>query len=144
MPSKREQVIQAVVALVRAAVPEVDLVRNSGKPEKIGKDPVAIVNDGDPGEPEVTLNPVTYLYEHRIPVAFGANRTRTETADAVMDSILVRLGQAIEANRSLGGLCDYLDVEAPVADVIEAEGAQTARFAEVTLVAAYGVTNPLT
>ncbi len=144
MPSKREQVIQAVVALIQAAIPEAEMARNSGKPEKVGKDPLAIVNDGDPGEPEVTLCPTTYLYEHRIPVAFAASRTRALTPDAVMDAILVRLGQAIEADRTLGGLCDYLDAEAPAADVIEAQGAQTARFAEVGLIAVYATTNPLT
>ncbi|NEU15098.1 hypothetical protein G3T14_24020, partial [Methylobacterium sp. BTF04] len=72
MPSTRERVIQAVAALVRAALPKASHFRNEEKQETIPLGGYVNVDDGDPGDPEVTLNPTTWIYEHQIPVEVAA------------------------------------------------------------------------
>jgi len=59
--SKREQVIEAIVALVDAALPAAKVERNAAKPERIPPGGLVIVRDSDPGEPEVILSPLTYI-----------------------------------------------------------------------------------
>ena len=72
MPSKRETVLGAVKALVAAALPGAEVKRNLAKPERIPPGGLVVIRDGDPGEPDVTLSPVFYLYTHRIPVEIAA------------------------------------------------------------------------
>lgn len=65
------------------------------------------------------------------------------TREAVLRQMLGFIGQAVALDRTLGGLCDFLEVEAPATDDIEALGAKPARFAEVVIVAVYGTPDPL-
>ena len=143
MPSTREQVIQAVVALVKAALPKASHYRNEEKQRTIPAGGYVNVDDGDPGEPEVTLNPTTWIYEHAIPVEVAANKSTSATAEARLDTMLQAIGTAVAANRTLGGLCDYLMVQAAQTEGLTAEGAPVSRYALVTVVAVYGTTDPL-
>lgn len=143
MPSTRERVIQAVVALAKAALPDAKQFRNESRQEAIPTGGYVNVDDGDPGEPEVTLNPTTWIYEHAIPVEIAASGTKTRTAEARLDVMLQRLGAAVAADRTLGGLCDYLMVQAAQTEGLTAEGALPSRYALVTVVAVYGTTDPL-
>jgi hypothetical protein len=143
MTSKREQVIETIVALVAAALPAAKVERNAAKPERIPPGGLAIVRDGDPGEPEVLLSPLTYLYTHRIPVEIAARESGTQSREQVLDIMLAAIGAAVAANRTLDGLCDFLEVEAPATADIDAVGAQTARWADAAIVASYGTPDPL-
>lgn len=144
MASKREQVIDAVVALVQAAFPALTVLRNSSKPEEIGPAGFVSVFDGDPGDPEVTLSPVTYIFDHRIPIQVASQAGSIEDAESALDDMLVQLGHAIDGDRTLGGLCDYIRFEAPASVPVEATGAETERSAETAIIATYGTSNPLT
>lgn len=143
MASRREQVLDAITALVAGALPFADVERNRDKPQAIGPGGTVIVRDGDPGEPEVTLSPLTYLYDHAIGLEVGAYASAGKTAAQVLDDMLTPIGAAVAANRTLGGLVDWLDVAAPVTDGIEAFGVEAGRWADVDIVATYGTTNPL-
>ncbi|WP_419952536.1 hypothetical protein [Methylobacterium sp.] len=143
MPSKREQVIQAVVALVNTALPKADHYRNEVKQQTIPIGGYANVDDGDPGEPDVTLNPTTWIYEHEIPIELAANATQTISAEVRLDRMLQAVGAAVAADRTLGGLCDYVMVQAAVTEPLTADGAPVSRSALVGLVAVYGTTDPL-
>ena len=143
MPSKREQVIEAVAALVKAALPKAAHYRNKVKQRAIPANGYVNVDDGDPGEPEVTLNPTTWIYEHELPVEVAANATRTVSAEARLDTMLQALGTAVATDRTLGGLCDYLQVSAASTEPLTAEGAAVSRLAVVGITAVYGTTDPL-
>ncbi|MCJ2131462.1 hypothetical protein [Methylobacterium sp. E-045] len=143
MPSKREQVIQAVAALVKAALPKAAHYRNEVKQQTIPAGGYANVDDGDPGEPDVTLNPTTWIYEHEIPLEFAANASRTVSAEERLDKMLQAVGEAVAADRTLGGLCDYVEVQAAVTEPLTADGAPVSRSALVGLVVVYGTTDPL-
>lgn len=143
MPSKRETVLGAVKALVASALPGAEVKRNLAKPERIPPGGLVVIRDGDPGEPEVTLSPVSYLYTHRIPVEIAAFESATLTREQVLDEMLAAIGAAIIANRRLGGLADWIEAEAPSSEDIETTGSQAGRFADVVIVATYATADTL-
>lgn len=144
MASKREQVLDAVKALVAAALPNADVKRNKPKPDRIPPGGMAIIRDGDPGEPDVTLSPLTYTYSHRISVELAAYESASQSREQVLDGMLSVIGVAVAANRTLGGLCEFLEPEAPAPDDIEVVGALSARWADCVITAVYSTRNPLT
>ncbi|MCJ2034248.1 hypothetical protein [Methylobacterium sp. J-068] len=143
MPSTRERVIQAVAALVKGALPKAGHHRNEEKQRTIPAGGYVNVDDGDPGEPEVTLNPTTWIYEHQIPLEIAANASRTISAEIRLDTMMQAVGAAVAADRTLGGLCDYLMVQAAQTEGLTTEGAAVSRYALVNIVAVYGTTDPL-
>jgi hypothetical protein len=142
MASTREQVVQAVFALVQGALPFADVARNRDKPNSIGPGGQVIVRDGDPGPPEIDLSPLSYNYEHRITVEIAAPSDSRPREEA-LDDMLAPIGAAIAADRFLGGLCTFLDVEAPAPDDLDAPGARTTSWADLTIVASYATPGPL-
>jgi hypothetical protein len=143
MSSKRETVLAAVNALVAAALPGADIKRNLAKAERIPPGGLVVIRDGDPGEPEVSLSPLTYLYSHRIPLEIAAYESATLTREQVLDAMLGAIGAAVMANRTLGGLCDWIETQAPVTEDIEAPGALPGRFADLAILAVYATNDPL-
>jgi hypothetical protein len=143
MTSKREQVLDAVKALVAAALPNGDVKRNLAKAERIPPGGLVIVRDGEPGEPEVVLSPLTYIYTHRIPIEIAASETASTPREQVLDEMLGAIGTAVAADRTLGGLCDFIEAEAPATDDVETAGARAGRWADAAIIAVYGTTDPL-
>jgi len=143
MTSKREQVLDAIKALVAAALPNADVKRNLAKAERIPPGGLAIVRDGEPGEPEVMLSPLLYVYTHRIAIEVAAYETASKSREEVLDEMLGAIGTAVAADRTLGGLCDFVEAEAPATDDVETAGARAGRWADVAIIAVYGTTDPL-
>jgi hypothetical protein len=142
--SKREQVISAVETLIKAALPAADVQRNVDKPERPDANGVVIIRDGDPGQPEYSLSPLIYLYTHRIPVEVLAYESPGVSREQALDTMLGSIGVAVAADPTLGGLCDYVEPDAPAPDDLETEGAVSGRWAEIGVIAVYGTSNPLT
>lgn len=143
MTSKREAVLSAVRLLIASALPAAEVKRNLAKAERIPPGGLVVVRDGDPGEPETTLSPLTYHFEHRIVAEIAASEAAGAPREQALDAMLRAIGAAIAANRTLGGLCDWLEAEAPSTDDAEATGSAPVRFALLTLVASYATTDPL-
>jgi hypothetical protein len=142
--SKREQVLEAIKALVASALPSAEVKRNLDKPERIPPGGLVIVRDGDAGEPEILLSPLTYIYEHRVPIEIAAFASASLTREQALDQMLAALGEAVAADRTLGGLCEFLDTEAPTSDGLETAGAISGRWADAAIIASYATGNPLT
>ena len=143
MTSKREAVLAAVRTLIAGALPAAEVKRNLAKAERISTGGLVVVRDGEPGEPEVTLSPLTYHFEHRIVVEVAANEVAGTPREQALDAMLRTIGVAVAANRTLGGLCDWVEAEAPATDDAEALGAIPVRFALLSIVASYATTDPL-
>ncbi|HVY21177.1 MAG TPA: hypothetical protein VHA70_14005 [Bauldia sp.] len=144
MASRREEVLNAVKALIAAALPGAKVERNAAKPERIPSGGLVIIRDGDPGDPEVTLSPLTYIYTHRIPIEIAVLAAAPLTREQTLDATLIAIGEAVEADRTLGGLCDFLEPEAPSTGDLEATGAVAGRWADAVILATYATPNPLT
>lgn len=65
MPSPRETILTALHARLSAL--SATALRGEVLPERVPTDGLLILRDGEPGEPEVTLSPVRYHYQHREP-----------------------------------------------------------------------------
>lgn len=143
MASTRETILQRLYAALELALKplRVDLRRNDVLPTKISQYGLVILRDGDPGEPEATFSPLLYHYEHRaqieVFVQSGSDR------EALFDSLCRSIGAAVVADRTLGGLCDWSEAEAPAPDDTPVEGAVTYRAAVIGVRLHYAVSDPL-
>lgn len=141
MPTASETRLAALAAVLSAAMPAgAAFGRNIALPTRIPGAGAAILRDGEPGEPEVTMSPILYLYEHRAEldiVTAGAAR------NATLDAMKAAVGVAIAADRTLGGLCDYMVAEAPAPVDLPGEGGEEIKAATVAIVLIYAVGDPL-
>ena len=110
-------------------------------PERIPAAGLIILRDGQPGEPEVTLSPLRYHYQHRaeLEVVIQAGTGRA----SAFDTLIAAIGTALEAERTLGGLCDWIEPEAPASVDLPIDGAAALKAAIITVVLHYTTTGPL-
>lgn len=139
MPSTRENVFAALLARLQplAAL----TLRDEVLPERIPAAGLIILRDGQPGEPEVTLSPLRYHYQHRaeleVVVQAGTGRA------SAFDDLITSIGAALEADRTLGGLSDWVEPKAPASIDLPIEGAAALKAAVITVVLHYTTTGPL-
>ena len=138
MPTTRETVLAALHARLQplAAL----TLRDEVLPERIPAAGLIILRDGQPGEPEVTLSPLRYHYQHRAEieaVVQGADR------DGSFDTLCASIGTAIATDRTLGGLCDWVEAEAPQSVDLPVEGAASLKAAVIPVVLHYSTADPL-
>ena len=138
--SKREDVLTALFVAL-AGVGGASVARNISLPTRIPTAGLVILRDGTPGEPEVSLSPLTYHYDHAAVVEVIVQGQATQ--DAQFDAICVAIGQRLAANRTLGGLCDWLEGAAPDPTEIITEGGEPMKGAAVTITLTYSTTNPI-
>ena len=140
MASKRETILVALhTRLQTLAAP---VLRGDVLPERIPATGLIILRDGKPGDPEVTLSPLTYFYEHRaeLEVVIQAGTGR----DSLFDALTSDIGAALATDRTLGGLCDWVGAKAPEPVDLPIEGAAALKAAVITIVLHYATTDPLT
>ena len=139
MPTTRETVLAALLARLQPLAAPV--LRDEVLPERIPAAGLIILRDGQPGEPEVTLSPLRYHYQHRaeLEVVVQAANGRA----GAFDTLIAAIGTALEADRTLGGLCDWIEPEAPGSVDLPIEGAAALKAAVITVVLHYTTTGPL-
>lgn len=143
--SKAEQVLEALHDALDGplGVPSGSLLpRNATLPSRIPAAGVVILRDGDPGEPEVTLSPLAYHYEHRAEVDVVIDRPQP-AADQAFDTLRRQIGAAVADDRTLGGLCEWVDGVAPAPLQLVIEGAESLKAATIVVVLHYTADDPL-
>ena len=139
MPTTRETVLAALQARLQTLAALV--LRDEVLPERIPPAGLLILRDGQPGEPEVTLSPLRYHYQHRaeleVVVQAGTGRA------SAFDTLIAAIGAVLDADRTLGGICDWIEPEAPASVDLPSEGAATLKAAVITVVLHYTTTGPL-
>ncbi len=136
----RETILSALADLLRS-VPFVPVLRGEVLPERVPAAGLMILRDGNPGEPGVTLSPLTWHYQHRaeLEVVVQANAGR----DAAFDHLIAQIGAALSADRTLLGLCDWVEAETPQPVDLPMEGAAQAKAAVLAIVLHYSAADPL-
>ena len=139
MPTPRETILAALHARL-SALPATAL-RGEVLPERVPTAGLLILRDGEPGEPEVTLSPLRYHYQHRaeLEVVVQAPNGRA----TAFDTLIAAIGTTLEADRTLGGICDWVEPEAPASVDLPVEGAAALKAAVITVVLHYTTTGPL-
>jgi hypothetical protein len=140
MPTIRELVLAALQARLQplAAL----TLRDEVLPERIPAAGLIILRDGQPGEPEVTLSPLRYHYQHRAELEAVVQAPNGRAI--AFDTLIAAIGTALEADRTLGGLCDWVEPEAPASVDLPIEGAAALKAAVITVVLHYTTNGPLT
>ena len=139
MPTTREIILAALYARLQLLAATV--LRDEVLPECIPPAGLIILRDGQPGEPEVTLSPLRYHFQHRAELEViiqDANFRAT-----AFDTLIAAIGTALAADRTLGGLCDWVEAEAPASVDLPIEGAVSLKAAVITVVLHYTTTGPL-
>ena len=129
MPTPRETILTALHARLQTLAAPV--LRGDVLPERIPASGLIIQRDGKPGDPEVTLSPLTFFYEHRaeLEVVIQAGIGR----DAQFDALTADIGAAIATDRTVGGLCDWVDAKAPEPVDLPIEGAAPLKAAVIAV-----------
>ena len=124
-------------------MPGATALRGATLPERIAPSGLLIMRDGDPGTPEVTLSPLQYHYEHRAEIEVIVQGKTPTARDAAFDVLLAELANVLTANRTLGGLCDWVEAEAPQPVDLPIEGAEGLKAAIVPVILTYTTADPL-
>ena len=136
-------ILTALRSLTIAAVPAADVrgfTEDVSMPDRVAAGGTIQAESGDPGTPEYDLSPIAYTYTHTIPVAAMLPAT---AGDQALADLIAPIGTAVAANRALGGLCNWLDVTAPVFTSEDAPGTVPLRVASFEFIAEYTISNPL-
>ena len=102
MTTQRETILNALLA--RLSTLPATALRGEVLPERVPANGLLILRDGQPGDPDVTLSPLRYHFQHRaeLEVILQAVADR----DARFAALLGQIASALAADRTLGGLCD--------------------------------------
>jgi hypothetical protein len=138
MPTPRETILTALH--VRLSTLPATALRGDVLPERLPAAGLLILRDGEPGDPEVTLSPLRYHYKHRAEIEAVV---QGEARDAAFDTLTASVGSALAADRTLGGLCDWVESEAPRPVDLPIEGAARLKAAIIPVVLHYSVGDPL-
>ena len=138
MPTPRETILTALHA--RLSTLPATALRGDVLPERIPPAGLLILRDGEPGGPEVSLSPLTYHYQHRAEIEAVVQGT---ARDIAFDTLCASIGTALATDRTLGGLCDWVEAEAPRPVDLPVEGAASLKAAVITVVLHYSLADPL-
>jgi hypothetical protein len=135
--SKPEQVLAALKALLET-VSDAVIERNSVLPEKIPHSGLVILRDGDSGEPEQALGGFgsTY-YQHAVEIEVYVEQGDAAARDAAFDALLQKVGAALEADPTIGGLAFGLTYGRPEPAVEAVAGAPAIKAATLTVTVDY-------
>lgn len=142
--NEHEAVLQAVLAMIEAAFQYAKVTRlgvSTAKPARMEPGGLVVMRDGDAGDPEPMLGVRAYTYTRRISVEMAPYPS--DDPAAALAILLAPFRTAIEADRFLGGLADWMEASPPVADENEVLGAAPFYWAEVGLFVTYTTTDPL-
>ncbi len=143
MPTTRETTLSALYTTLQT-IPGTVIQRGEVLPERVPAGGLVILRDGEPGEPEVTLSPLRYHYEHRVELEVAVQGKVSADRDAAFGALTLAIGSALATDRTLGGLCDWVEAEAPRPVDLPVEGGQALKAAVIPVVLHYSTANPLT
>jgi hypothetical protein len=143
LPSRREQVLAALLLRLQSGL-AATVRRNEVLPEKVPAAGLVILRDGDPGEPDVTLNPRTEFYSHRVELELFFTRPPAGGGEELLDALVADVHAALALDPSLGGLAENLTSSAPETGALAIEGAAPILTARLIVTVEYLVSDPLT
>jgi len=142
MSTTRETILQALLtALQTISGPTV--VRGEVLAERVPANGLVILRDGNPGDPEVTLSPLQYHFEHQAEVEVIVQGKTAVVRAAAFDALVANIAAALGADRTLGGICDWTEAHAPEPADLPIEGGQAMKAATIPVTLIYTTADPL-
>lgn len=141
--SQRENAIGALFAVLGQLSLGAKVKRNAALPERVTDQAMAILRDGEMGEPEVTLSPLTYHWQHQVAIELFVADPDASARDARMDGLLVELATLIEVDRTLSGVIEYAEIGPPKFDELAPDGTSGIKACLLPVVLHYSSAGPL-
>ncbi len=141
--SQRENAIGALFAVLGQLSLGTMVKRNTALPERISDHAMAILRDGEMGEPEVSLSPLTYHWQHQVAIELFVADPDAAARDSRMDGLLTELATLIEADRTLAGVVEYAEIGQPKFDELAPEGTSGIKACLLPVVLHYSSAGPL-
>ena len=141
--SQREHAIGALFAVLGHLTLGATVKRNTALPERIADHAMAILRDGEMGEPEVSLSPLTYHWQHQVAIELFVAEPDTRARETRMDGLLVELAALIEQDRTLGGQIEYAEIGPPKFDELAPDGTSGIKACLLPVVLHYSSPGPL-
>lgn len=139
---KREQVLSALFARLQT-IAGASVLRNEVLPHTVPAGGLVIMRDGEPGEPDVTLNPRTEYFSHSVEIEAFVTQPASGSGEADLDDLLSAVAAALAPDRSLGGLAEYIFMQPAIVAPFVTDGAVPVLAASAALVVEYLVSDPL-
>ena len=138
--TKRQEVLAALYARLQLISGSL-VQRSSVLPERVPPEGMVNLRDGDPGDPDVTLSPRRYHFEHmaEIEVIVHVQNDRAVAFDMLVEA----LGLVLGTDQTLGGLCDWIEPEAPAPVDLPVAGGIAYKAAVIPVALHYTTTGPL-
>ena len=130
MPTTRETILTTLHTRLQTLTAPV--LRDEVLPERIPAVGLIILRDGQPGEPDVKLSPLRHHLQHRAELEVVVQAPNGMAS--AFDSLIANIGAALEADRTLCGLCDWVEPEAPAPVDLPIEGAAALKAGVITVV----------
>ena len=128
----RETVLQALFGRLQT-INGTKVLRNDVLPEKVPAGGLLILRDGDPGEPETLLSPLSYYWEHHASLEVLVQAGEAIQRDQIMDALFQSIAVALATDATLGGLCDRVTPHAADTSSVVVEGAANVKAAIVPI-----------
>jgi hypothetical protein len=141
--SQRENAIGALFAVLGQLSLGTMVKRNAALPERIADHAMAILRDGEMGEPEVSLSPLTYYWQHQVAIELFVAEPDAAVRDVRMDGLLTELATLIEADRTLAGVVEYAEIGPPKFDDLAPDGTSGIKACLLPVVLHYSSAGPL-
>lgn len=138
MTSKRETALSGLFLYLQENIAGVSILRNETLPARIPSEGLLILRDGKQDEPEITLSPTIYHYQHRVEL-----EVIVQAPERSLDDLLLAVAEVLEGEITLDGAVDYLRIETPEFLSEPVEGAPTIRGAVIPIILEYSTSNPL-
>jgi hypothetical protein len=133
--SVRETAIAALhsrlVTSLGARNPVPVVLRGETIPQRIPPGGLVVVREGETVEETPILSPLAWQVEHRAEVEITVAGTTPAARNTLLDALLVDVGAAISANRTLGGAVEWAQPGSASFEDVEFEGAAAARAAAI-------------
>ncbi len=148
-PSQRESAIGALFAVLcqlslgTSGTSGTTVKRNAALPERVSDHAMAILRDGEMGEPEVSLSPLTYHWQHQVAIELFVADPDASTRDMRMDGLLLELAALIEADRTLDGVIEFAEIGPPKFDELAPDGTSGIKACLLPVVLHYSSPGPL-
>lgn len=136
-----EQLMAAILAAL--ATTGAKVVRNAEVPTTVPAEGLVILRDGDPGEPEVCLSPLTYTFHHAVQLEAYAQASVKSVRTTTLDGLVSAIGTALAADRTFAGLADWSMPGGPTVTDHGSTGAQSVAAATIPLTVIHTTTDPL-
>lgn len=145
MPTTRSAVLDALTGVLTQALPGIEVVVDSARPESVSRTGLVLLDGGDPGEPERLIGDPSgsWLWSHVAAIEVVVSRTKAADCSADLDRLVRQVGDALALDPTLGDHCDM--VIPALADIAHEarDGAKTVSSALIRVTMEYTTQGPL-